>query len=146
MTSIKRRQNDADLEPPLDITRPFMDDKSRAISVAVGDLVGGGERERDVLGRDRLQQPPGDQRVDEDRADLPARWSVDMICTSVRAVVVAALVALKHGLDRPMGDAKSLINHPASTTHWRLTPADLEQAGITPDMVHPVIGLEHPTT
>ncbi|HWE14627.1 MAG TPA: hypothetical protein VG365_13990, partial [Solirubrobacteraceae bacterium] len=29
VTSIKRPQNDADLEPPLDITRPFMDDKLR---------------------------------------------------------------------------------------------------------------------
>ena len=35
MTSIKRRQNDADLEPPLDITRPFMDDKRCPISDAV---------------------------------------------------------------------------------------------------------------
>lgn len=43
-----------------------------------------------------------------------------------------------------MGDAKSLIIHPASTTHRQLTPADLELAGITPDMVRLSIGLEHP--
>jgi O-acetylhomoserine (thiol)-lyase len=43
-----------------------------------------------------------------------------------------------------MGDAKSLITHPASTTHRQLTPADLELAGITPDMVRLSIGLEHP--
>jgi O-acetylhomoserine (thiol)-lyase len=43
-----------------------------------------------------------------------------------------------------MGDAKSLITHPASTTHQQLTPEDLKLAGITPDMVRLSIGLEHP--
>ena len=43
-----------------------------------------------------------------------------------------------------MGDAKSLITHPASTTHRQLTPDDLTLAGITPDMVRLSIGLEHP--
>ena len=43
-----------------------------------------------------------------------------------------------------MGDAKSLITHPASTTHRQLTPEELEAAGITPDMVRLSIGLEHP--
>jgi O-acetylhomoserine (thiol)-lyase len=43
-----------------------------------------------------------------------------------------------------MGDAKSLIIHPASTTHRQLTATDLELAGITPDMVRLSIGLEHP--
>jgi O-acetylhomoserine (thiol)-lyase len=43
-----------------------------------------------------------------------------------------------------MGDAKSLITHPASTTHRQLTPRELEGAGITPDMVRLSIGLEHP--
>jgi O-acetylhomoserine (thiol)-lyase len=43
-----------------------------------------------------------------------------------------------------MGDAKSLITHPASTTHRQLGPDELEQVGITPDMVRLSIGLEHP--
>lgn len=43
-----------------------------------------------------------------------------------------------------MGDAKSLITHPASTTHRQLRPAELEAAGITPAMVRLSIGLEHP--
>ncbi|MBV9800610.1 MAG: O-acetylhomoserine aminocarboxypropyltransferase/cysteine synthase [Solirubrobacterales bacterium] len=42
-----------------------------------------------------------------------------------------------------MGDAKSMITHPASTTHRQLTPSELERAGITPDMVRLSIGLEH---
>jgi O-acetylhomoserine (thiol)-lyase len=43
-----------------------------------------------------------------------------------------------------MGDAKSLITHPASTTHRQLRPDELTQAGITPDMVRLSVGLEHP--
>jgi O-acetylhomoserine (thiol)-lyase len=43
-----------------------------------------------------------------------------------------------------MGDAKSLITHPASTTHRQLTPEDLKLANITPDMVRLSVGLEHP--
>ena len=43
-----------------------------------------------------------------------------------------------------MGDAKSLITHPASSTHRQLKPNELELAGITPDMVRLSVGLEHP--
>jgi O-acetylhomoserine (thiol)-lyase len=43
-----------------------------------------------------------------------------------------------------MGDAKSLITHPASSTHRQLTPDDLKLAGVTTDMVRLSIGLEHP--
>lgn len=42
-----------------------------------------------------------------------------------------------------MGDAKSLATHPASTTHRQLTPAELAQAGITPETVRLSIGIEH---
>lgn len=41
-----------------------------------------------------------------------------------------------------VGDAKSLVIHPASTTHQQLTEADLKAAGVTPDMVRLSIGLE----
>jgi O-acetylhomoserine (thiol)-lyase len=43
-----------------------------------------------------------------------------------------------------LGDAKSLVTHSASTTHRQLGPAELEAAGIPPDMVRLSIGLEHP--
>ena len=43
-----------------------------------------------------------------------------------------------------MGDAKSLIAHPASTTHRQLTPEDLELVGATPEILRLSIGLEHP--
>jgi len=41
-----------------------------------------------------------------------------------------------------IGDAKSLVIHPASTTHRQLSEEDLVKAGVPPDMVRLSIGLE----
>ena len=41
-----------------------------------------------------------------------------------------------------VGDAKSLVIHPATTTHQQLSDSDQAAAGITPDMVRLSIGLE----
>ena len=42
-----------------------------------------------------------------------------------------------------VGDAKSLIIHPASTTHQQLSEADQAASGVTPDLVRLSVGLEH---
>ncbi len=42
-----------------------------------------------------------------------------------------------------VGDAKSLIIHPASTTHSQLTPEDQASAGVTPDLIRLSVGLEN---
>lgn len=41
-----------------------------------------------------------------------------------------------------VGDAKTLVLHPASTTHQQLTDEQLEAGGVTPDMVRLSVGLE----
>ena len=41
-----------------------------------------------------------------------------------------------------VGDAKSLVIHPASTTHQQLTEEDMVACGVTPDMVRLSVGLE----
>lgn len=41
-----------------------------------------------------------------------------------------------------LGDAKSLIIHPASTTHQQLSPEEQLQSSVTPDFVRLSIGLE----
>jgi len=41
-----------------------------------------------------------------------------------------------------VGDAKSLVIHPASTTHRQLSPEELTAAGVTPDMVRLSVGIE----
>jgi O-succinylhomoserine sulfhydrylase len=43
-----------------------------------------------------------------------------------------------------LGDAKSLITHPATTTHQRLTPEARAELGITDGLVRFSAGLEHP--
>jgi len=42
-----------------------------------------------------------------------------------------------------IGDTRTLIIHPASTTHRQLEPAQLQAAGVTPDLVRLSVGLEH---
>jgi O-succinylhomoserine sulfhydrylase len=44
-----------------------------------------------------------------------------------------------------LGDSKSLITHPASTTHRRLAPEVQAEMGITPSVLRLSVGLEHST-
>jgi O-succinylhomoserine sulfhydrylase len=50
------------------------------------------------------------------------------------------LIAITNNL----GDAKSLVTHPATTTHQRLTPEQRAELGITDGLVRFSAGLEHP--
>ena len=43
-----------------------------------------------------------------------------------------------------LGDAKSLITHPATTTHQRLAPAQRAELGISDGLVRVSVGLEDP--
>ncbi len=42
-----------------------------------------------------------------------------------------------------VGDAKSLVLHPASTSHSQLSEEQQRQAGITPDLIRLSVGIEH---
>lgn len=41
------------------------------------------------------------------------------------------------------GDSKSLVIHPASTTHQQLTPEEQESTGVSPDLIRLSVGLEN---
>ena len=41
-----------------------------------------------------------------------------------------------------VGDAKSLVIHPASTTHQQLTDEDMRASGVTPEMIRISVGIE----
>lgn len=41
-----------------------------------------------------------------------------------------------------VGDAKTLVIHPASTTHAQLTEAEQEASGVTPDLIRMSVGIE----
>ena len=42
-----------------------------------------------------------------------------------------------------IGDVRSLVIHPASTTHTQLTPAEQLTTGVTPGLVRLAVGIEH---
>lgn len=42
-----------------------------------------------------------------------------------------------------VGDAKTLVIHPASTTHQQLAEKEMESAGVLPDMIRSSVGIEH---
>lgn len=42
-----------------------------------------------------------------------------------------------------VGDAKTLVIHPASTTHQQLSEKEQKESGVTPDMVRVSVGIEH---
>jgi O-acetylhomoserine (thiol)-lyase len=41
-----------------------------------------------------------------------------------------------------IGDAKTLVIHPASTTHQQLTAAEQQQTGVVPEYVRISVGIE----
>ncbi|HUJ77000.1 MAG TPA: O-acetylhomoserine aminocarboxypropyltransferase/cysteine synthase [bacterium] len=54
----------------------------------------------------------------------------------INSVKLASLLA-------NVGDAKTLVIHPASTTHQQLSAAEQKSSGVTPDLVRVSVGLEH---
>ncbi len=42
-----------------------------------------------------------------------------------------------------VGDAKTLVIHPSSTTHQQLSEAEQKEAGVLPEMIRVSVGLEH---
>jgi O-acetylhomoserine (thiol)-lyase len=42
-----------------------------------------------------------------------------------------------------VGDAKTLVIHPAATTHQQLSEAEQKSSGVTPDLVRVSVGIEH---
>jgi O-acetylhomoserine (thiol)-lyase len=42
-----------------------------------------------------------------------------------------------------VGDAKTLVIHPASTTHQQLSDAEQVSSGVVPELIRVSVGLEH---
>lgn len=47
-----------------------------------------------------------------------------------------------HSLVANVADVKSLVIHPATTTHSQLTPEELKEQGITPSTIRLSVGIE----
>ena len=57
--------------------------------------------------------------------------------------LAAALDGESFSLLANVGDAKSLVIHPTSTTHSQLSDEDLRKGGVLPELIRLSIGLEH---
>ncbi len=72
-------------------------------------------------------------------------FALDAPAEAGKAAAFAALDALQIvDISNNLGDAKSLVTHPATTTHRRLTPEAREAAGITDAVIRLSVGLEDP--
>lgn len=61
-----------------------------------------------------------------------------------KAAAFAAMDRLRiFQISNNLGDAKSIVTHPATTTHQRLSPEMQAELGITPGLLRLSIGLEH---
>ena len=84
---------------------------------------------------------------------LARRYMKDGMCSSLFTIglkggyeagvrLVENVKIFKHLAN--IGDTKSLIIHPASTTHAQLSDAEKTRAGVGPDVVRISVGIEHP--
>ena len=90
-------------------------------------------------------------RADHPQADLVKRQMLGgstLIAFEVAGGLAAAFRASNAlkvvRISNNLGDAKSLITHPATTTHQRLTPVARAELGISDGLVRLSCGLEHP--
>lgn len=70
-----------------------------------------------------------------------------MIVFGVKGGIEAGKAFINHlklaSLLANVGDGKTLVIHPASTTHQQLSDSEQKESGVTPDMVRISVGLEH---
>jgi O-succinylhomoserine sulfhydrylase len=90
-------------------------------------------------------------RPDHPQAELIARQMLGpstMVALDVRGGKAAAFAFLNAlrlvKISNNLGDAKSLVTHPATTTHQRFAPEIRAEMGISEGLVRLSVGLEHP--
>ena len=75
---------------------------------------------------------------------IDSRFDPDPSVTEPKKDVYKFMDALRIiDISNNLGDSKSLITHPASTTHRRLSPEDQMAMGITATTIRLSVGLEH---
>jgi O-succinylhomoserine sulfhydrylase len=90
-------------------------------------------------------------RPDHPQADIirmQLRGGSNLIAFDVKGVKEGALRFLNGlrlaGITNNLGDAKTLVTHPTTTTHQRLTPEQRAELGIGDGLIRFSAGLEHP--
>ena len=61
----------------------------------------------------------------------------DAACRFMNALKLAAIAT-------HVADLRTCVLHPASTTHRQMNDRQLEEAGVSPDLIRFSVGIEHP--
>lgn len=103
-----------------------------------------------MLGHPRLRQviyPGLPEHPQHDLAMQQMGSGGTMIAMEIEGGKDAAFSALDRmqivKISNNLGDAKSIVTHPATTTHQRLSDEDKARLGITPGLLRLSVGLEH---
>ena len=83
---------------------------------------------------------------------MAMKYFKDSMCSGLLSFEVEDFDTAKQIVDRTkifslvvnIGDSKSIITHPASTTHQQLSEAEMEACGVKPGLIRLSIGLEDP--
>ncbi len=83
---------------------------------------------------------------------MAMKYFKDGMCSGLLSFEVEDFDTAKQIVDRTkvfslvvnIGDSKSIITHPASTTHQQLSEAEMEACGVKPGLIRLSIGLEDP--
>ncbi|HVZ52303.1 MAG TPA: O-succinylhomoserine sulfhydrylase [Pseudolabrys sp.] len=103
-----------------------------------------------LAGHDKLARMIYPGRKDHPQADIIAkqmRGGSNLVSFEIKGGKEGAFRFLNGlkliGITNNLGDAKSLITHPTTTTHQRLTPEQRAELGIGDGLVRLSVGLEH---
>ncbi|MBQ0822717.1 O-succinylhomoserine sulfhydrylase [Microvirga terrae] len=122
-------------------TLPLRVERQTLTAAAVADALAGHSKIRRLI-------YPG--RADHPQADIIARQMTGgstLIALEIEGGKAGAFRFLNAleliRISNNLGDAKSLITHPATTTHQRFTPEERAEMGVSEGLVRLSIGLEH---
>ncbi|KLK94574.1 O-succinylhomoserine sulfhydrylase [Microvirga vignae] len=104
-----------------------------------------------LAGHSRIRRLTYPGRADHPQADIIARQmkgGSTLIALEIEGGKAGAFRFLNAlnlvRISNNLGDAKSLITHPATTTHQRFTPGERAEMGVREGLVRLSVGLEHP--
>ena len=122
-------------------TLPLRVERSQASAAALADRLAGAERIGKVLYPYRADHPQ------HELAKRQMRGGGTLVTFEVEGGKAGAFRFLNQlkvvRISNNLGDAKSLVTHPATTTHQRFTPEARAEMGISDGMVRLSVGLEH---
>ena len=126
----------------------FIDTYGCQMNVADSELVESLLRREGYAKAPQIDQADADKQIAQAKAEEACKALLSLWLHSLRgaggreagAAFIESLELVSHLAN--VGDARTLVIHPGSTTHQQLSDEDLEAGGVTPEMVRLSVGLE----